>query len=583
MNYRIRARRFYWRWYGELDLADGPTLRLSGDVARWLRPGDEVQLQPTGDPLLPVLAPEEFTLLRRGTPVWPPFSEEVIHRRDGVYTRSLFERRLRLREASREEDFEAVAALERYHGINEGRSLAIWRCPDGARIRADERPVCQAGSGRLLQIRGSTPASRFLLLEAVAPDPGEPRLLGYLRIDPPLPVMLRRSPGGVQREIREAVFPPDWFRPTFDLKQVAPAGRSWQESAQELLDRVETGAARIGRILIHPEYRSQGLGSLLAHGGLQWTAERSLPDGRRQKHLLGCTAGAARHHPFLEKAGFRYLWDTASGRPLLAAPLTDAAVGRLRRFLQNDPQAREHGGRLYRPAYPRASGLSGPILFREAEKSLAAELGASNETMAVLGAFGAARKLRRRILPPVSLRIRPATINLLTGSNEAGKHALIRLLWDEMPDGGWVDVPPDRVAAFIPGVSGSESEEETVFANLTRRLESAPAAVELLGRLGLADPIFWQATPDQLPASQRERYFLALLLAGRPDLLLLDDFAARQSPAGGRNLSIALSRLAREAGITLVVSSPCPGVPEALEPDVLIHVGYDTVHTEQLR
>ena len=40
---RVLGRRIYWRWYGEVLLEGGVTLRMTGDVAKWLRPGDRVR------------------------------------------------------------------------------------------------------------------------------------------------------------------------------------------------------------------------------------------------------------------------------------------------------------------------------------------------------------------------------------------------------------------------------------------------------------------------------------------------------------------------------------------------------------
>jgi hypothetical protein len=38
---------------------------------------------------------------------------------------------------------------------------------------------------------------------------------------------------------------------------------------------------------------------------------------RRPKVLVETVAMMARYNPFFERADFRYLWDTASGRPVL--------------------------------------------------------------------------------------------------------------------------------------------------------------------------------------------------------------------------------------------------------------------------
>ena len=584
MTYRIRSRRFYWRWYGEVELEDGPTLRLSGDAARWLRPGDEVELRPNGGEATGVLDFDDYTLLQGGRVVWPPFAREVEHARPGVYTSSLYSYTLRVREARYEQDYEAIAELEQHHYASDHETVAVWRCPDGSRLEANTKPTCGRGQGRLLDIRGSTPASRFLVVELAGRLPFEPPIVAYLRLDPPLPAMNRRTPGGVERRIREKVFPADWFHPTFDLKDLRPEGRSWEEVVQRALDRVDVAAARIARVVVHPDYRSDGLG---AHGvrlALDWVIERAIPDGRRDKELVCTVAQMARYHPFFEKVGFRYLWDTGSGRPYLVYPLTDAAARHLRRFLRSDPVAMEHQGRLYRPRYGRVKGLGGPVRFSDVGKSYVSDLdlsGLAPEVKEVLEAFGVRRRrLERRILREVRLRVQEGTVNLLWGASGAGKTTLLRLLWDEMPDEGWVDVPEGKVEAYLPGVAEPPLGDEVILERVARRLQDVGAAVELLARVGLADAVLWRALPDQLSTGQRERFRLALLLAARPDLLLIDEFAAHLDGANARRVARSLAGLAREAGITLLISSHREEVRQALEPDQTIYVGYGSVWAE---
>ncbi|MDR7614904.1 MAG: GNAT family N-acetyltransferase, partial [Armatimonadota bacterium] len=206
-----------------------------------------------------------------------------------------------------------------------------------------------------MEIKGSTPASRFLVLEQEERLPFEPRILGYLRVDPPIPRMHRRTQKGIETNIRERVFPASWFCPTFRLEEAlheAPeelAEADWRTLTEVALERVNTAAARIARVVVHPDYRADGLGALLVRRALRWIAERRIPEMRRKKHLVETVAQMSRYHPFFERVGFRYVWETASGRPVLLYPLTETAQKRLEEFLTLDPEARPYRGRLYRP------------------------------------------------------------------------------------------------------------------------------------------------------------------------------------------------------------------------------------------
>lgn len=168
-----------------------------------------------------------------------------------------------------------------------------------------------------------------------------------------------------------------------------------EEIAEEALRRANTAAARIARVVVHPDYRGDGLGVLAVRMALEWIAERRIPEMKRRKHVVETIAQMARYNPFFEKAGFRYMWDTASGRPVLMYPLTQEARRRIEEFLEKDPYARRHGGRLFRPRYGRVEPLSSPVRLVNVTKMYSGELDVSRlppGLQEVLRAFGAERR-----------------------------------------------------------------------------------------------------------------------------------------------------------------------------------------------
>ena len=588
----VARREVRYRWYGWLELEDGRRLYLPGDVVKWVRVGEAVEVESKGKKR--VLGFEDAFLLHRadGTLLWPPFSREVEHPRLGFSGRVLYRYRLVAREARFESDFEAVAELEQYHYASEHETVALWEC-NGELVAANAKPACAGGEARLKEIRGSTPASRFLVLELKERLPFEPRIVGYIRLDPPVPKMHRRLPDGrVVPDIREKVFPPDWFHPTFDLKEALIDAQNeaelseedWKALTELALDRVETAAARIARVVVHPDYRSDGLGTLLVRLALAWAEERRAPEMRREKHLVCTIAQMARYHPFFEKAGFRYLWDTASGRPVLAHPLSEEAGSRLARFLEEDPVARQHGGRLYRPRYGRVDGLGGPIELKGVAKAYrsALDLDALPEDLrSVLEAFGVRRRvLERVVLRDVNLRLPPGSVSVLWGASGAGKTTLLRLLLGEPPDAGEVRRPEARVAAYLPGEAEPGLGEKAVLEAVWAPLGDVTAAIEVLNRVGLSDAVLWRARPVELSTGQKERFRLALLLSQRPDLLLIDELAAHLDQATATRVARNLSKFVREAGITLVAATHREEVLGALEPDQVVYVGYGSVWAE---
>lgn len=565
---RVLGRRVYWRWYGEVLLSGNVVLRMTGDAAKWLRPGDSVRL--STEFKKPILGFDEYALWGR-FPFWPPFAKDLEHVREGPLGGEAYRYRLRAREAQFEADFEAIAELEQYHYASEKEVVALWVCPQcGQTLAANSKPLCECGGeARLKEIKGSTPASRFLVLELKERLPFEPRILGYLRLDPPIPRMHRRTPDGrLERDIRERIFPPDWFHPTFE------GGEDWEKA----LDQVETAAARIARVVVHPDYRSEGLGALLVQVALDWVRERGAPEGRRAKHLVYTIAQMARYHPFFEKVGFRYLFDTASGRPVLFYPLSEETKEHLERFLKEDPYARAHGGRLFQKSYGQVAGLPGPIRLEDVYKGYRSLLdlkGLSPEVEEVLSAFGVkARRVERAVLRGADLEVPPRSLVVLAGASGAGKTTLLRLLLGEPPDAGRVLLPGGRVAAYIPGEVEVPLGELPLLERLYREMGEVRAAIEVLNRVGLSDAVLYRARPQELSTGQRERFRLALLLALRPDLLLIDEFAAHLDVPTARRVALGLGKLCREAGITLVAATHRPEVHQALDPDLTVFVGY---------
>jgi ABC-type ATPase with predicted acetyltransferase domain len=104
-------------------------------------------------------------------------------------------------------------------------------------------------------------------------------------------------------------------------------------------------------------------------------------------------------------------------------------------------------------------------------------------------------------------------------------------------------------------------------------------AVEILNAVGLSDAVFYRARFSELSTGQKERVKLASLLSKKPNLLIIDEFAAHLDVLTAQRVSRKLSSIVRSAGITLIVSTHRPEVIEALMPDKIIYVG-ETVRVE---
>lgn len=604
-----RVEPFRYRWYGVL-LVEGENgairLPMTGTVAQWFRPGEEVLLE-----VLPEADPQNLSFT--GYRLWRRVGEEPIlvwplyralfnlDRTSPLTGEVLYRYRVEAREAGLESDYEAIVELEQHHYAAEEELLARWWCPeDRALQEANVRPLCPR-CGRPMRfgdLVDATRASRFLVLTLEERELYEPRYVGYVRIDPPLPLVHRRLPDGrVQPHIRKEIFPGEWYEPTFWPERVLKELRTkdptrcpfeaWWEAQEEALSFCDTQAARLARVVIHPDYRAEGLGRLALEAAVAWIRERRIPEMRKPKAVLETVAQMARYNPFLERAGFRYIGDTASGRPFLVLPLTEDAEKRVRKFLRTDPLARGHKGQLYRPAFPEVEPLSGPIRLHRLSYRYENVLDLSRMAGPVqdaLIAFGVRRRaIQRAVFRNLSLTIEPKTIVALVGASGAGKSTLLRLLWAASVgeekilsrlESGTIEVPKNaRPAAYLPGELEPKFGRAPILEVLYELTGDVTMAIEILNVTGIADVVLYRARFSELSTGQKERARLAYLLAQRPNLLLLDEFGAHLDPPAATRVARKVAELCREKGITLVLATHRPEVLRALSPDRVFLVG----------
>lgn len=592
---RVEIERHNYRYLGTVVVEGegGEEFRLpmTGTVAQWLTEGQELELSTKGNGDIGF---EDFSL-RGEVEIWPLFVREYIRERTSPITgEPLYTYRLLAREARYERDYEAIVELEQYHYASKDEVIGLWYCEAcGVYHEANARPSCpRCGTPmRFHDLKDATRASRFLVLELVEREPYEPQYVGYVRLDPPIPLMNRRLPdGSIQRDVRKRVFPEEWFAHPFAARG-GGSPEEWWHIQGEALRQTRSPVARLARVVVHPDYRVDGLGQLALEALADWMRERWVPDMRCPKEAIETIAMMARYNPFMEKAGFLYLWDTGSGRPVLYKPLTERAAGYIRSFLSRDPVAKEHGGRLYRPRFAPVEPLEAPIVLRGIYKSYHNRLdlnALSPPVRRALEAFGAReREIQKYVIKNGSVTIEPGKVTAIVGASGSGKTTLLRLLWGlltgsedplYLPDSGTWELPGNaRVAILIPGEFEPTFGSDPIIEVLYRLVGDEGLAIEILNYAGISDVVLYRAPFGELSTGQRERARIAYILAQRPNLVLIDEFAAHLDPLTARRLARRMSQLAREKGITLVLVTHRQEVLSALEPDAIYMVGYGTL------
>nr|WP_083494431.1 hypothetical protein [Pyrodictium occultum] len=238
------------RWLGglmvELETGARVHLLMPGAIARWMQRGERVEVRFLEEPEnlggVYVAPRDTFELWRiwggeegeERIQVWPLWRREARLERESVLGEKVYEYRVVAREAESEEDFKEIVGLEQYHYASKEEVVAIWRCPVcGAYAEANVQPTCpRCGVPMKLQeIRGSLPSSRFMVLELVSREPYEPRIVAYVRVDTPIPLMHRRivrEDGRVEieRMIRGEDVPPGLVPPDLLAPGLREEGRA---------------------------------------------------------------------------------------------------------------------------------------------------------------------------------------------------------------------------------------------------------------------------------------------------------------------------------------------------------------------
>ena len=94
---------------------------------------------------------------------------------------------------------------------------------------------------------------------------------------------------------------------------------------------------------------------------------------------------------------------------------------------------------------------------------------------------------------------------------------------------------------------------------------------------GSAVPVLCRARIDEPSTGQRGRAKIAALLARRPSLIVIDEFASHLDPVTASFVAKRPSRLSKEKGVTLIVAIHRREVLRSLDPDRVLVVAEGRV------
>ncbi len=174
--------------------------------------------------------------------------------------------------------------------------------------------------------------------------------------------------------------------------------------------------------------------------------------------------------------------------------------------------------------------------------------------MSGIGLEAATIRLRgRAVLHDLSFTATPGTLTALCGPNGAGKTTLLRALAGLLPDGS--PAPDPRRVAYLPqgacSAWGLTIAEVAALGRIPHRDAAAAPVEAALRACGIAH--LRERRIDRVSGGQARRAMLARVLAGEPEVLLLDEPTADLDPAAAFAAMDLLRATARQGRTVIVV------------------------------
>jgi branched-chain amino acid transport system ATP-binding protein len=203
-----------------------------------------------------------------------------------------------------------------------------------------------------------------------------------------------------------------------------------------------------------------------------------------------------------------------------------------------------------------------------------------------------------RALQDVSLSVAKGEIRAVIGPNGAGKSTLFNVMTGLLrPDAGDVvfegepitGLPPYRVIRkgigrsfqitnIFPRMSVFENVQVALFSHhrmggnplsMARKFRRVgEEALDLLGQVGLAEK--YDSSASVLSHGDQKRLEIAVSLASRPKLLMLDEPTAGMSRFESRETVALLQRISREQGLTLIFTEHDMDIVFAISEKIMV-------------
>ena len=506
--------------------------------------------------------------------------------------RPLYSYRVLVREVWSRRDLEDVLFLEQFHYADREAVKGVWRCGAcGRRYRGVSRvcPYCGRPAGVLEKIPFKAGTLRILVAEKLDRREWEPRVLGFIMLTPVFPYFTITIGRGEALSNATQLLE-DWLHPVPEhglLRGVPRRLTRFYGFHGMMSGTSKQAVVRNMRVVVHPDYRSEGLGKLLLSAAEDYIRDRRAPDNKRRKHLFFSFARMGRFNPFHERAGFTYIGDAGEGEkttPVFVKALTREGEERLRSI--REALDGLVGRVLYVDYTPRVEGARIDVRGATVVYTVDVRPPGSDAARFILESYGVSwseRRLERVVFTDLSLTVEPGELLVVMGASGSGKTSVLKSIYyasrgERFPAlvSGSVTVTARNPAVNIPHVAEAEYDESrSVIDNMVDAASGRRQwAVKLLNLMGIGDVPLLLSRPSQLSTGQLERFKLALLLARAPDLVLVDEFTAFLDDDTAVRVARRFAQTVKRMGATSVIVVNRRSVVDALSPDKVLVVGY---------